>query len=210
MKFLTIAAAFGALAGFSSAQTLTPNWSGKYAPCHNHADLLNHDHVDLAVRISSANPALAREFRNAMEFWTEVLDLDWHEVDSSDCALQVVDGTPSVFDFSSRLSAKSQLPDRPAFQGWIAFNPRQDLTRQEMFLDSVHEIGHLLGLAHNPNRSSVMFAYERDKAVLLDTADLQALSARHQLRSRVVPRKGVRVVAPKEALMLRATKGLLE
>ena len=125
-------------------------------------------------------------------------------------ALQVVDGTPSVFDFSSSLSAKSQLPDRPAFQGWIAFNPRQDLTQQEMFLDSVHEIGHLLGLAHNHSRSSVMFAYELDKAALLDAADLQALSARHQFRARVAPRKGVRVVAPKEASTLRAARDLLE
>jgi hypothetical protein len=118
-----------------------------------------------------------------MDFWTGVLDLDWHEVDTDDCAIQVVDGTPAVFDFCVCLSARAQLPDRTAFQGWIAFNPRMKLTKHEMFLDSVHEIGHLLGLAHNPNSTSVMFFLGHDKDPALDRADLTALACRHQLRA---------------------------
>jgi hypothetical protein len=43
-----------------------------------------------------------------------------------------------------------------------------------MFLTSVHEIGHLPGLPHNPSGSSVMFYLELDDAVLLDAADLDA------------------------------------
>ncbi len=149
------------------------------------------------MRISTSNPILAEQFESAMEFWSGVLDLDWHEVDSDDCAIQLVDGTPSVFDFCSCLSARSQLPDRPAFQGWIAFNPRLKLTRQEMFLDAVHEIGHLFGLTHNPNDSSVMFAFELDKAALLDAVDLAALASRHQLRPDLAFTKGgVRVTVP--------------
>jgi hypothetical protein len=119
-----------------------------------------------------------------MQFWSGVLDLDWHEVHTQDCAIQLVDGTPSLFNFCLCLSARSQLPDRPAFEGWIAFNPRMKLTKQEMFLDSVHEIGHLLGLPHNPNGSSVMFYFGSAKTVTLDTTDLNTLAARHQLRPR--------------------------
>ena len=171
--------------GFGIAGASPPNWGGRYAPCTRHADLLSRDHVDLGVRISTSNGVLALEFERAMDFWAGVLDLEWHEVDSDDCAIQVVDGTPSLFNFCSCMSARSQLPDREAFQGWIAFNPRMKLSRHEMFLDSVHEIGHLLGLAHNPDDSSVMFDFGGDRATSLDAADLDALGARHLLRRRI-------------------------
>jgi hypothetical protein len=148
--------------------------------------------MDLAVRMSTSSALLKEQFAKAMDFWTGVLDLEWHEVDSEDCAIQLVDGTPALFGFCSCLSAKSQFPDRTDFQGWIAFNPRLKLTRRDMFLDSVHEIGHLLGLPHNPSDSSVMFYFGLDKAASLDAADLDTLAARHQLR----PGISVRVIVP--------------
>jgi hypothetical protein len=188
------------MVGLGTAEASPPNWGGKYAPGSRHSDLLNRQHVDLAVRISTSNTALAEQFARAMEFWTRVLDLQWHEVDTDNCAVQLVDGTPSLFDFCLCLSAKAQLPDRSDFQGWIAFNPRLKLNRIEMFLDSVHEIGHLLGLPHNPSDSSVMFAFELDQAASLDAADLATLAARHELRPHISGEKGVvknvRVVAP--------------
>jgi hypothetical protein len=153
--------------------------------------------LDLPVRISTSNAELARQFENAMGFWQRVLDLEWYKVDSEGCAIQLVDGAPSLFDFCSCLSARSQLPDRPAFQGWIAFNPLLKLTKHEMFLDSVHEIGHLLGLPHNPDSSSVMFAFELDKAATLSAVDLDNLAARHQLRADVALGKSLRVVVPR-------------
>jgi len=189
--------------GLGIGEASTPNWTGSYAPCNRHSDLLSPRHVDLAVRILTSNTVLRQQFANAMEFWTGVLDLDWHEVNSQDCAIQVVDGTPALFDFCLCMSAKSQLPDRPDFQGWIAFNPRLKLNKQDMFVDSVHEIGHLLGLHHNPSDSSVMFAFGRERAVSLNAADLGTLAARHQLRPNISQRKGgmrdVRVVVPAES-----------
>lgn len=185
------------MAGLSMAETTPANWGGRYAPCDSHSFILSRQHLDLPVRISTSNAELAQQFENAMRFWARVLDLDWHREDSEGCAIQLVDGTPSLFDFCSCLSARSQLPDRPAFQGWIAFNPLLKLTRQEMFLDSVHEIGHVLGLPHNPNNSSVMFAFELGKAVMLDAVDLENLAARHQLRADVVMGKSLRVTVPK-------------
>jgi hypothetical protein len=153
--------------------------------------------MDLAVRISTSNADLAQQFARAMDFWTEVLDLDWHETGTEDCAIQLVDGTPSLFDFCACMSARSQLPDREDFEGWIAFNPRLKLTKQQMFVDSVHEIGHLLGLPHNPSDTSVMFSFGDDKAASLNAADLDNLAARHKLRSSIAMERGVRVVVPR-------------
>jgi len=44
-------------------------------------------------------------------------------------------------------------------------------------------LGHLLGLAHNPNSSSVMYFLRLDGPVFLDAADLSALATRHKLRA---------------------------
>jgi hypothetical protein len=177
MTFLLLLASVGIV------QASAPNWSGNYPPCKRHPDLLKREHVDLGVRISTANTVLARQFAKAMDFWTEVLDLEWHEVDSPDCSIQLVDGTPGLFD--PAVAARSQYPDRPSFQGWIAFNPDSKLAEHEMFLVSVHEIGHLLGLPHNRSGASVMFFLELDERVSLDTADLSALADRHRLRAGV-------------------------
>jgi hypothetical protein len=185
------------MAGFGAVEASPANWGGKYAPCNRHADLLSREHVDLGVRISTSNTALAHQFEMAMEFWKRVLDLDWHEVDSEDCSIQLVDGTPSLFNWCACMSARSQLPDLPAFEGWVAFNPRLKLSKQEMFLDSVHEIGHLLGLSHNPSDSSVMYFFGIDKTASLDAADLDALALKHRLR-RGIFHRAVPVMAPKQ------------
>ena len=175
------------------ADASPPNWSGEYAPCNRHPDLLSREHVDLGVKISTSNPVLARQFSRAVEFWAGVVDLAWHEVDSEDCSIQLVDGAPELFD-TAGIAARAQFPDRPEFQGWIAFNPGSRLTERQMFVVSVHEIGHLLGLPHNPSGSSVMFFLALDDFVSLDAADLNALAERHRLRAG--GKTSVRVTVP--------------
>lgn len=176
-------------AGSGIAETSAPNWSGRFPPCHRHPDLLSRGHVNLGVRISTSNTALARQFGRAMQFWSGVLDLEWHEVDSQDCSIQLVDGTPELFD-AAGMAARAQFPDRPSFEGWIAFNPGAKLNEHEMFTISVHEIGHLLGLPHNPSGSSVMFFLELEDSVSLDAADLNALAERHKLRADIFGKSG--------------------
>ena len=167
---------------FPGAAATPPNWTGEFAPCLRHPDLLKPEHLDLGVRISTSNTLLAREFARAMEFWTGVVDLEWHPVDSQDCSIQLVDGTPELFD-ATGIAARSQFPDQAGFEGWIAFNPGSRLTGHQMFLIAVHEIGHLLGLPHNPSGSSVMFFLDLDRPAVLDRADLDALAGRHKLRA---------------------------
>ena len=160
------------------------NWTGHYAPCERHADLLSHGHLDLAVRISTANAVLAEQFEDALDFWSGILDLEWHEVGAGDeCSMELVDGTPSLFDWCVCMSARAQLPDRADFEGWIAFNPRFKLSKDGMFFDCVHEIGHVLGLSHNSDEYSIMFPFGSDeRSAWLDAADLDALALRHRLR----------------------------
>jgi hypothetical protein len=174
------------------------NWTGPYAPCNRHADLLSHAHMDLGVRFSTSNEELARQFVRALDFWAGILDLEWHEVDSQQCAIQVVDGTSRLFDVGDGcacVAARSQYPDRADFQGWIAFNPVLKFKGNEMFLDAVHEIGHLFGLPHNPSSSSVMFFSDFDQDVSLNAADLEALAARHKLRPGVIVDRSLAVAA---------------
>jgi hypothetical protein len=157
------------------------DWSGNYSPCDRHGELLKHERMSLGVRISTSNPVLAAQFLRAMNFWARVLDMDWHEENSQDCSIQLVDGGSDLFKDTVH-AARAQFPDQPAFQGWIAFNPNMDLSETELYLTSVHELGHMLGLPHNPSAQSVMFYLSLEDSVSLDSSDLTSLAAHHKLR----------------------------
>ena len=157
------------------------NWSANYPPCNRHSELLSREHMSLGVRVATANPVLAREFRRAMDTWAGILDLDWHEDDSQNCSLQLLDGERHLFQ-PPAIAARSQLPDRLYFDGWIAFNPGQTLNAAELYRISLHEIGHVLGLQHSSNAMSVMYSFNLEDQDWLDLADLTALAARHKLR----------------------------
>ena len=215
MKFCTVLILFlpvvPCFAQQSPAPEIVPaatpaNWTGKYARCERHDDLLSHEHLDLAVRISTGNADLAEQFERALDFWSGVLDLEWHEASAADeCSMQLLDGTPSLFNWCVCMSARSQLPDREGFQGWIAFNPRYKLSKDAMFLDSVHEIGHVLGLAHNPDESSIMYSFgDEERFAWLDQADLDALALRHALRPQILATRG------KNSVMVRLPDHLAE
>jgi len=156
-------------------------WTGPYPPCDDHTEVLKREPMNLGVRFSTSNPTLKAEFKHAMSFWASILEMNWHEEDGRACAIQVVDGDPDLF--SPGEVARAQFPWLPAYQGWIAFNPRVSLPASELFLTAVHELGHLLGLPHSSNGSSVMYFLALDDAVFLDSADLAALATRHRLRA---------------------------
>lgn len=156
------------------------NWVGDFEPCSRHSEVLKHGHMNLGVRISTSNPELAREFKKAMNFWAKILDMSWYEEDSSSCSIQLVDGQTSLF--KNGTVARSQFTEWDNFQGWIAFDPTAPLTKTEMFLTAVHEMGHMFGLKHNPSATSVMYFLDLEGPEVLETADLRSLATHHKLR----------------------------
>ncbi len=157
------------------------NWTANYSGCDQHSELLKKTHLNLGVRFSTSNLQLMAEFARALDFWAGILDMEWHEDDSRGCAIDIIDGPPDLF-IPVQLVARGQLPDRSGFQGIIAFNPDSNLTSTEQFYTAVHELGHLLGLPHNPSASSILYYLEVDEPFVLDTVDLKTLADRHRLR----------------------------
>ena len=137
--------------------------------------------MNLRVRFSVTDPQLTDAVARAMDFWASQLDMEWHQVAGNDCSIHVVFGDRERFRRAE--AARAQLPDRPGFQGWVAFNPKISLTADEQYTVAVHEVGHLLGLPHNPSSRSIMFFICLGDSVFLDRSDLSILRARHRLRS---------------------------
>jgi matrixin len=162
------------------ADDLPGNWTGNYARCDGHAELLKQDHMKVGVRISTSDSNLAVAFVRAINFWATVIDMEWHEESGPNCSIQLVEGERELFKPGE--VARAQFPGRPAFQGWIAFKQTTALSADEQFLVAVHELGHVLGLQHNPSARSVMYFLGLDASVLLDESDLTSLAARHKLR----------------------------
>lgn len=175
-------------------------WGGNFAPCPQHAELFKHDPMILGVKLSTSNAGVRKAFIQAMDFWSTIVEMSWYEADSSSCAINVVDGTPAILSSAAvarsllrekgihqakdgiTVAARSQLPQSIDFEGWVAFNPRLNLPEREMYLNAIHEIGHLLGLNHNPDPASVMYFADVRGAQMLDRDDLAELAARHKLR----------------------------
>jgi hypothetical protein len=158
-----------------------PNWSANNAPCNRHSELLKQGHMDLGVRLATANPLLAEQFRHALDSWARILDLAWHEDDTQNCSIQLIDGDRELFH-PALVAARSQMPDRLDFRGLIAFNPAQKLDEADLYRISVHEIGHIFGLQHSQKATSVMYFLDLDGLELLDPTDLAALARLHKLR----------------------------
>jgi hypothetical protein len=123
---------------------------------------------------------MAKQFKNALNFWATVIDMDWHEDDTSSCAVQLVEGTPAIL--RGLIVARSQFAERGNFQGWIAFDRHTELTQLEMYAVAVHEIGHMFGLKHNPSPRSVMYYLDLEGREVVDRWDLEQLSIHHKLR----------------------------
>jgi hypothetical protein len=166
--------------GLAEAQPAA-NWTSNCPPCRTRGELLKKGHMELGVRVATANPYLAEQFRRAMDSWSRILDLDWHEENTENCAMQVIDGGPELFR-ASAVVARAQLPDRLRFQGSIAFNPETELSASDLYRVSVHEIGHMLGLQHSSNAMSVMYGLDLEGLEWLYPADLADLAKHHKLR----------------------------
>lgn len=177
---LSLLALLAAPSGFP-ADPPQINWTGNFAPCDSHSELLKRDSMRLGVKLSSSNPVVAGEFKRAMNFWSRIIDMSWYEDRTSSCAVELVDGTPEIL--KNAVVARAQFAEWQNFEGWVAFDPRAPLTKTEMYLTAIHEIGHMLGLRHNPNPNSVMYYIDLEGTEVLDSNDLSALALHHRLRT---------------------------
>ncbi len=161
------------------------NWTTKSPPCRTRGELLKKGHMEIGLRVATANPYLAEQFRRALDSWSRVLDLDWHEDKSENCSIQLIDGERELFR-PAAVVARAQMPDRLYFQGSIAFNPEPELSETDLYRISVHEIGHMLGLQHSSNAMSVMYGLDLEGLEWLYPTDLAELAKHHKLRITVL------------------------
>jgi hypothetical protein len=160
-----------------------PNWTGPYKPCLDSAELKKTKHMNIGVRYDISDRLVIRQFHRAFDFWAKVLDADFHDEQSTSCAMAIVNASETLLH-GKVVVARAQLPDRLNFQGWIAIDSRASayLADNEATATWIHEIGHLLGLKHNPSATSIMFFIDVDTSSKLDSQDLRAISSLHALR----------------------------
>src|SRR3954470_14118380 len=84
------------------------DWTGDYPPCDRHREVLTPEHLNLGVRFSTTDRELAAAFARAMNFWSTILDLEWHQEDTRDCSIQLVDGKTDLFRRGE--VARAQIP----------------------------------------------------------------------------------------------------
>ena len=150
------------------------------ASCQNVGELVKHDHMNLGVRFESRNPEIVREFKHALNFWSKILDMEWHEDPTSTCSIDLIDGLPDgtaqmlVHDKAVGVGMRSS--------GIVAIDDRYQLAESEWYAIAAHELGHLFGLQHNSSPNSVMYYIHLRGDEILDSTDIAPLSARHRMR----------------------------
>jgi len=146
--------------------------------CQGSRELEKAAHLNLGVHFATRSPLLEREFKRALNFWSRVLDMQWHKASDKGCDVELIDGKPELFgpiDVAQALSST----------GTVAFDRRADLNEMELYSICVHELGHLFGLNHNPSPKSVMFYLDVRGDEVLDSNDIAALVRHHRLRDSV-------------------------
>jgi matrixin len=149
--------------------------------CPSSRELQKAVHLNLGVHFATRNPLLEREFQRALGFWSGVLDMKWHHASHKGCDVELIDGKPELFGPIDVARALSET-------GTVAFDERANLNEMELYAISVHELGHLFGLDHNPSPKSVMFYLDVRGDEVLDADDITALASHHRLRESIITR----------------------
>ena len=160
------------LIAFCAVQCLAQqaNWTGSYQPCLNSAELNRTGPLKVGVRYDISDRFVIQQFHRAFEFWSKLLDAEFYDEPSAACAIAVIEGTGALLS-RPNIVARAQLPDRLNFHGLIAVDPKAStyLTDDEAVATWIHEVGHLLGLKHNPSATSVMYYIDAGPASKLDS-----------------------------------------
>jgi len=87
--FLLPLAAYSAIAEPS-------NWTGPYKPCLNSAELRKTGHMTIGVRYDVSDRRIIHQFHRAFDFWSNILDAEFHDDPSTSCSIAIVDGTKAL------------------------------------------------------------------------------------------------------------------
>ena len=181
-----LAACLGCAAPMTAGAQPRTNWSNSDAACARYNDLRNRVLGSIGIKIDTSGP-WATGFRRAIAFWNGVLAVNFHEeTELSACAVRVIDGDRAILH--DGIVARAQIPEWRDFRGKIAVRPAlaNQLSSTEIYGIAVHELGHLLGLKHNPSPESVMYFFDVNGDEVLDVHDLVALSRHHKVRPSVL------------------------
>ena len=154
-------------------------------PCKNAGELLKHDHMNLGVRFEIRDPEIVREFEHALNFWSQILDMEWHNDPASTCSIDLIEGTPDFINGAVEVRAQESIARGIQSSGIVAIDSTYKLSAAEWYAIAVHELGHLFGLHHNSDVNSVMYYMSVSGNQALDASDITALSAVHRMRIRL-------------------------
>jgi hypothetical protein len=166
-------------------ETPRSNWTSTEAPCAKYNEVRESDLGNIGVKIDATEP-WSKGFRGALRFWNTVLAANFHEETNLDsCAIRIINGGPDLLNNAT--VARSQRTEWDKFRGKIAVNPGAAglMSSAEIYGVAVHELGHMLGLKHNPSSQSIMYFLNVNGTEILDRKDIFDLSRRHKIRAAV-------------------------
>uniref|UniRef100_G1SJV0 Matrix metallopeptidase 26 n=1 Tax=Oryctolagus cuniculus TaxID=9986 RepID=G1SJV0_RABIT len=122
----------------------------------------------------------------AISIWSSVTPLMFQQVESQDADIELsfrkrAHGDGWSFDGPGGILGHAFLPDSQS-QGAVHFDKDEHWSTSNrgfnLFLVSIHEIGHSLGLPHSTNRNSIMYPtywYQNPKKFHLSDEDIQRI-----------------------------------
>jgi len=120
-------------------------------------------------------------FAEALKYWEQTIDIGFHDEESLDaCGLEV---TLEDKNTPTDVLAESILPFDPSFDGAVRVNVGGSIDKipdDKLVYVFVHELGHVFGLNHSKDQSSVMYA-DTTGGILLLPDDLKELSLYHRV-----------------------------
>jgi Matrixin len=183
------------------------NWTSADTPCAKYNDLGMRLLGNIGVKVDAKAP-WADGFRRALSFWNTVLAANFHEeADLSACAVRIVDGDRGILNHG--IVARSQNMERSDFRGKIAVDSAaaKKLSEAEIYGIAVHELGHMLGLKHNPSSGSIMYYLNISGKEVVESQDIAALSRRHELRPNITSSSflSIEVFQPETPALAKST-----
>ena len=193
LKNLAVLVAFS-VAGVTATDLHLKNLTFN-TPCRNYNELRNTGHMSIGVLLLIENQRMRAATGEALNRWSRLIDMEWHEDRTSTCALTIVEAPEAGFKYYSgdRLianiaprTARAQLPQNAGtFKGIIFVNTARLLSLDKYWMaDAVqHEIGHLLGYnSHSDNPRSIMYWNVTGDNQKLQKEDLKVIGRYHKRR----------------------------